>query len=86
LLISRRYGIKEEDVRLWFKELEYAYQPEIDEYQILPAFVEMKKFGIIDRIPPIEEVCFGKNIVLIDKKTSLVAGYILKKVATFGKL
>ena len=66
ILIANRYGIKLEDAKLWFQELEYAYEPQIDEYVMLQACAEMKKYGIINHIPQMEEICYGKNIMLME--------------------
>lgn len=64
-LIASRYGIKEQDALLWFKELEYAYQPEMDGAGWNSILLALKKFGIIDRIPELTEICYEKNVELI---------------------
>jgi ABC-type nitrate/sulfonate/bicarbonate transport system substrate-binding protein len=64
-LIANRYGIKEEDAVLWFKELEYAYQPEMDAAALNNILLALHKFKIIDSIPSLTEICYEKNVELI---------------------
>lgn len=64
-LIANRYGIKEEDAMLWFRELEYACHPEMEELQMYKILHELYKLGIINRIPALPEICFEKNLELI---------------------
>lgn len=65
-LIASRYGITEADAAAWFKELEYVYYPELNEYQMLDVFVQMKQFGLIDRIPALDEVCDTHNMMMME--------------------
>ncbi|MES2559548.1 MAG: substrate-binding domain-containing protein [Bacteroidota bacterium] len=64
-LIARRYGIKLEDAMLWFKELEYACQPEMDATGLHNILLALQKFKIISRIPELTEICYEKNVELI---------------------
>lgn len=64
-LIAKRYGIKEEDAMLWFRDLEYACHPEMDEMDMHKILLELYKLKIIDRIPALPEVCYEKNLELI---------------------
>jgi sulfonate transport system substrate-binding protein len=62
-LIAKRYSIKEEDAKQWFKELEYACEPSIDEAAMNEIFSQMLQFRIIDSIPLVTDICYGKNVV-----------------------
>lgn len=64
-LIAKRYGIKLDDAMLWFKELEYAYQPEMDAIGLHNILLALQKFNIINRIPELTEICYEKNVELI---------------------
>lgn len=64
-MIAERYGIKENDAMLWFKELEYAYQPEMNEQQWDNILGRLLQFGIINRKPELSEICYEKNIELV---------------------
>lgn len=64
-LIARRYGIKEQDAMLWFRELEYAYHPEMSEQQWEQILNKLKQFGIINHIPELSEICYEKNIEMV---------------------
>jgi ABC-type nitrate/sulfonate/bicarbonate transport system substrate-binding protein len=64
-MIAERYGIKENDAMLWFKELEYAYQPEMNEQQWDNILGKLLQFGIINRKPKLSEICYEKNIELV---------------------
>lgn len=64
-MIAERYGIKENDAMLWFKELEYAYQPEMNEQQWDNILGKLLQFGIIKRKPELSEICYEKNIELV---------------------
>lgn len=64
-LIAKRYGIKENDAMLWFKELEYAYQPEMNEQHWNNIIEKLMQFGIISRKPELGEICYDKNIELV---------------------
>ncbi len=61
-LIAYRYGIKLDDAMAWFKELEYAYHPEMDEDEVLAIFDKLKQFGILSFIPEPATVCFYKHL------------------------
>lgn len=61
-LIAQRYGIKPEDAMEWFQELEYAYHPEINPKQMTDILHELKDLHIIDQIPPLNYICYEKNI------------------------
>jgi sulfonate transport system substrate-binding protein len=62
-LISKRYQLKEEDAMLWFKELEYACQPEIETETMQTILNELYTLKIIPRVPNATEVCFEENLV-----------------------
>jgi len=64
-LIADRYGIKENDAMLWFKELEYAYHPEMNEEQLNKVLTKLLQFNIIKRKPELIEICYEKNIELV---------------------
>lgn len=64
-LIAERYGIKEQDAMLWFRELEYAYHPEMSEQQWEHILGKLNQFGIINRIPDLGEICYEKNIEMV---------------------
>jgi sulfonate transport system substrate-binding protein len=64
-LISQRYGIKLEDAKQWFKELEYACHPEMGELEMSKILYELYKLHIINRVPELMEVCYEKNLELI---------------------
>lgn len=64
-MIAKRYGIKENDAMLWFKELEYAYHPEMNEQQWDNILGKLLQFGIINRKPELSEICYEKNIELV---------------------
>lgn len=64
-MIAERYGIKEADAMQWFKELEYAYHPEMSEQQWEQILANLLKFGIINRTPELGEICYDKNIELV---------------------
>jgi sulfonate transport system substrate-binding protein len=61
-LISERYQIKEEDAMLWFRDLEYAYQPEIKTELLQNILKELYKLNIIQRIPDATEICYEGNL------------------------
>lgn len=61
-LISERYHIKEEDAMLWFKDLEYACQPEIGKTLLQNILTELYKLNIIERIPEATEICYEENL------------------------
>lgn len=63
-LIAQRYGIKEADALQWFKELEYAYQPEMSETEWQNILTKLCKFDIINSMPLLEDICYSRNIVL----------------------
>lgn len=62
MMIAERYGIKEADALAWFKELEYACQPEIQEQEMNRIIHELHALRIIDRIPDLTEICYDKNL------------------------
>lgn len=64
-LIAKRYGIKYEDAMQWFKELEYACHPEMEELQLKKILLELYKLNIISRIPNLSEICYEKNIEML---------------------
>ncbi len=64
-MIAERYAIKENDAMLWFKELEYAYHPEMNEQQWDSILGKLLQFGIINRKPDLSEFCYEKNIELV---------------------
>ncbi len=64
-LIAKRYGIKEGDAMLWFRDLEYACHHEMDEMEMHKILLELFKLQIINRIPALPEICYEKNLELI---------------------
>lgn len=62
VLIAQRYGIKLEDAMQWFRELEYAYQPEMSAEQLGQIMLELKKYGILETMPGLSSVCYDRNI------------------------
>ncbi|MFN4082927.1 MAG: substrate-binding domain-containing protein [Bacteroidia bacterium] len=62
-MIAWRYKLKLADACQWFAELEYNYTPEIDEIEFISILNDLKKLGIINRIPNIDEVCYVPNLV-----------------------
>lgn len=62
-MISERYHLKQEDARLWFKELEYACQPEIEVADMQTILAELYKLQIISHVPKVTEICFAGNLV-----------------------
>lgn len=64
-LISQRYGIKLEDAQQWFRELEYAYHPEMGELEVSGILQELHSLHIINRVPGLMEICYEKNLELI---------------------
>lgn len=64
-LIAARYGIKETDAMQWFKELEYAYHPEMNELEWAHILGKLKQFNIIDNVPELTEICYEPNIELV---------------------
>jgi ABC-type nitrate/sulfonate/bicarbonate transport system substrate-binding protein len=65
-LIAERYGIKLEDAMEWFKDLEYAYNPEINEQEMVVILKALHELNIIDHIPQLNDICFEKNVNYID--------------------
>ncbi len=63
-LIAQRYGIKEADALQWFKELEYAYQPEMSETEWQNILTKLCKFDIINSMPLLDDICYSRNLVL----------------------
>jgi len=63
-MIVQRYGIKKEDAEQWFKELEYASQPEMPEAELRLILWRLKEFGIIKSIPELNSVIYGNNLEL----------------------
>ena len=61
-LIVQRYDIKKGDAEAWFKELEYAYQPEMEESDLRLIFWRLKKFGIIDQLPELNSIIYGHHL------------------------
>ncbi len=64
-MISERYQLKEEDAQLWFKELEYACQPEIEVSDMQHILAELYKLKIISHMPDVTEICFKENLVTL---------------------
>ncbi len=64
-MIAERYGIKENDAMMWFKELEYACHQQMNEQQWNNILTRLLKFEMINRIPELSEICYGKNIELV---------------------
>ncbi|PBQ31021.1 ABC transporter substrate-binding protein [Sphingobacteriaceae bacterium] len=63
-LIVERYGIKKEDAEQWFKELEYAYHPDIPEAELRLILWRLKEFGIIESVPELTTIVYGNNLEL----------------------
>jgi sulfonate transport system substrate-binding protein len=61
-LIASRYGIKEEDAMQWFKELEYAYHPEMNGQQLDQIMQDLVKYKILDETPSLGSICYDRNI------------------------
>lgn len=61
-LIVERYGIKLDDARQWFKELEYANQSEMEEGDLRLILFRLHKFGIIETIPELNSIIYGNNL------------------------
>jgi sulfonate transport system substrate-binding protein len=61
-LIVQRYDIKQEDAVNWFKELEYAYQPEMEETDLRLILWRLKKYGILDTIPELNTLIYQNNL------------------------
>jgi ABC-type nitrate/sulfonate/bicarbonate transport system substrate-binding protein len=61
-MVAWRYQLKLADAKQWFSELEYSYTEEIDEIQMVSILNDLKSLNIIDRIPALEEVCYGPNL------------------------
>ncbi len=64
-LIAQRYGIKQADALLWFKDLEYACQPEMNAMQLKKILLQLHKLSIISRLPELNEICYEKNIEML---------------------
>jgi hypothetical protein len=64
-MIAERYGIREDDAMMWFKELEYACHQQMNEQQWNDILTRLLKFEIINRKPELSEICYGKNIELV---------------------
>lgn len=63
-LVVARYGIKKEDAEQWFKELEYAYHPEMPEAELRLILWRLKEFGIIEAVPELNTIIYGDNLEL----------------------
>lgn len=63
-LIVNRYGINKEDAEQWFRELEYACDTDIEETDLRLILWRLKKFGIIDRIPALDEIIYTPHLEL----------------------
>lgn len=63
-LVVQRYGIKKEDAEQWFKELEYAYHPEMPEAELRLILWRLKEFGIIQKAPELNTIIYGNNLEL----------------------
>lgn len=61
-LIASRYGIKEEDAMQWFKELEYAYHPEMSAQQLEHIVQQLAKYKILEDVPSLGSICYERNI------------------------
>ena len=64
-MIAERYGIKENDAKLWFKDLEYACHQQMNEKQWNDILARLLKFEIINRLPELNEICYDKNVDLV---------------------
>lgn len=64
-LIAERYGIKQDDAMQWFKELEYAYHPEMTEEQWTTILNRLHQFRIITHVPPLEDICYTPHLQLV---------------------
>jgi sulfonate transport system substrate-binding protein len=61
-LIAKRYDIKLEDAFQWFKELEYAYHPEMNVEQLEDITAKLIHYNILDAKPNLESVFYVNNI------------------------
>jgi ABC-type nitrate/sulfonate/bicarbonate transport system substrate-binding protein len=62
-LVAARYGIKSEDARQWFKELEYACAPEIESESFKKILINLNSMNIIQEIPKLETICYHPHIL-----------------------
>jgi ABC-type nitrate/sulfonate/bicarbonate transport system substrate-binding protein len=62
-LVAARYGIKIEDARQWFKELEYSCAPEIEPESFKKILINLKSMNIIQEIPEIDTICYHPHIL-----------------------
>lgn len=62
-LIAQRYGIKLEDAAQWFKELEFACSPEIEEQQMSTILRELVSLNIITDIPRLNDICYPRHLI-----------------------
>jgi ABC-type nitrate/sulfonate/bicarbonate transport system substrate-binding protein len=61
-LIVKRYDIKKEDAESWFKELEYAYFPEMDETDLRLILWRLKKYGIIGDVNDLSQLIYNPHL------------------------
>lgn len=63
-MIAWRYHLTLEQAKEWFIELEYAYHQKLDKQEFNRIFEALKHYGILDKIPDIENICFEIKPVL----------------------
>jgi len=61
-LIVQRYDIKYNDAVSWFRELEYAYQPEMEEADLRLILWRLLKFKIIDSLPDLHTLIYERHL------------------------
>jgi sulfonate transport system substrate-binding protein len=61
--VAERYDILPDDAAQWFKDLEYACNPEIKEQQFNTIALQLRELNIIDRVPTFEEVCYSAHTI-----------------------
>jgi ABC-type nitrate/sulfonate/bicarbonate transport system substrate-binding protein len=62
-MIADRYGIKPEDAATWFRELEYACQPDIMDLEMEEIFQKLVQYKIIGKIPLLSDICNSNNLI-----------------------
>jgi sulfonate transport system substrate-binding protein len=61
-LVVQRYGIKHDDAVNWFRELEYAYNSDMEEADLRLMLWRLRKFGIIETIPELNTLIYENNL------------------------
>lgn len=63
-MVRQRYDINAQDAVQWFKELEYACHPEMNEAELRLILWRLKQFGIIKKLPELGEIIYTPNLEL----------------------